>query len=242
MRLTALLLPLILMSLPAAAYDDIPRPDTITVTGKGEVKAEADEADLRLTVDSFDRDLDTARRQNDDSVARIQTLAREYGIAARDVSTDQMKMETLREMPRKDRGDPELRRTNPVRGHLVSKRLTVRVRDLVRFNDFYAALLKTGISEINDVGFSTSKLREHRDTARAMAMKAAREKAAAMSGALGQQIGRAVEIREETGSTGSFLQSNRVQSSMSFDEDGAADFSAGDISVTATATVVFELR
>ncbi len=243
MRLQALLLPILLLSMPTHAREAADRTNTITVSGTGEIKVEPDEALLTFSVASFDRDLDTARRQHDESIRSIHALARDFGIAARDIRTDRMEMETLRELPRKDRDDPELRHANPVRGYLVSKRITLRLSELARFDDFYAQLLKTGISEISSVDFRTSRLLEHRDAARELAMKAAQRKAIALSGALGQQIGRAIDIDEgnrmSAGFVGGYVAQNSLSSVQSGGESG---FSAGQISVSASVTVVFELR
>ena len=243
MRLLALLLPIALLASPAQGKEEVPRANIITVSGKGEVKVEPDEAFFTFSVEHFDRDLDTARRSNDGSIGKIRMLGQGYGVAAKDIRIDRMEMETLRELPKKDRDTPELRHANPVRGYLVSKRITLRLANLARFADFHAELLKTGISEISSVDFRTSRLLEHREAARMLAMKAAQQKAAALSGALGQQIGRAVDISEGEPASLVFGRSNTFQNSSSVVDDSAGDgFSAGQISVSASVTVVFELR
>ena len=66
--------------------------------------------------------------------------------------------------------------------------MTVRLTDLSRFEEFFAEVLQTGVSAVNNVKFETSKLRENKDKAREMAMKAAKEKATAMAAAVGQTI------------------------------------------------------
>ena len=240
MRSTALLLTLLLTCNATMAVEPAHRPNTITVTGKGEVQVEPDQVAMTVAVDTFDRDLDAARRQNDERVEKILALSREFSIPARDVRTARMTMETLRETSKRDEQYDDLRHANPVRGYLVSKRLTLRLTDLGQFDAFYLQLLRTGVSEIAYVEFETSRHREHRDAARTLAMKAAREKAEAMAAALGQQIGRAVEIREESdaGVLSAFNSSTRANSTVSV----SSLSSAGQIGVEASATVVFELR
>ena len=65
-----------------------------------------------------------------------------------------------------------------------------------RFEEFFAEILQTGVSAVSSVKFESSKLRENKDRAREMAMKAAKEKATAMAAAVGQTIGRAIKITE----------------------------------------------
>lgn len=240
MRSTALLLTLILSCNLAMAVEHAHRPNTITVTGKGEVQVEPDLAVMTVAVDTFDRDLDAARRQNDERVEKILVLARQFSIPSRDVRTARMTMETLRETSKRDEQYDDLRHANPIRGYLISKRLTLRLTDLGQFDAFYLQLLRTGVSEIAYVDFETSRHREHRDAARTLAMKAAREKAEAMAAALGQQIGRAVEIREE--------QAGHAFSAMNSTTRATGNGSvsslsgAGQIGIDASAMVVFELR
>ena len=239
MRLTALLLSAALAGNVTMAAEPVHRPNTITVSGKGEINVDPDQVVMTIAVDTFDRDLDVARRQNDERVARVLSLSREFSIPSRDVRTDRMTMETLREATKRDEWNEDLRHANPIRGYLISKRLTLRLADLSKFDDFYAQLLKTGVSEIAHVEFETSRHREHRDAARTLAMKAAREKADAMAAALGQQIGRAVEVREEEGDSSSPMNSRTQARSPA---SGMGLSSAGQIGIDASATVVFELR
>lgn len=239
MRSTILLLITVLACHVAIAAEPSHRPNTITVTGKGEINVDPDQVVLTVAVDSFDPDLDTARRQNDERVTRILSLAREFSIPSRDVRTDRMTMETLRETTKSEEWNDDLRHANPIRGYLISKRLTLRLADLGQFDAFYVQLLKTGVSEITRVDFETSGHRQRRDAARTLAMKAAREKAEAMAAALGQQIGRAVEIREEDRAFPSPMNSSAQARSAA---SGIGLSSAGQIGIDASATVVFELR
>jgi uncharacterized protein YggE len=239
MRSTILLLITVLACNVAIAAESSHRPNTITVTGKAEINVDPDQVVMTVAVDTFDRDLDTARRQNDERVARVLSLAREFSIPSRDVRTDRMTMETLRETTKREEWNDDLRHANPIRGYLISKRLTLRLTDLGQFDAFYVQLLKTGVSEITRVDFETSGHREHRDAARTLAMKAAREKAEAMAAALGQQIGRAVEIREEDRAFPAPMNSRAQAHSAA---SGIGLSSAGQIGIDASATVVFELR
>ncbi|HEX8118600.1 MAG TPA: SIMPL domain-containing protein, partial [Pyrinomonadaceae bacterium] len=97
----------------------------------------------------------------------------------------------------------------------------------------------------NSVTFSTSKMRLYRDEARAQAMKAAQEKAAALAGAVGQRIGKAITIEEEVpGRAG--IYANATANTVSFSRGDASDsegtFEIGLIKVSARVTVKFALE
>lgn len=117
--------------------------------------------------------------------------------------------------------------------------------DISRFEEFFSEVLKAGISEVNSVKFETSKLRENKDTARDMAMKAAKEKATALAASVGQTIGKAVKIIEGTVGNQSYsiagLSNNSMTTSGSFSES-VATFAPGAIKVEAQVTVSFVLN
>lgn len=85
------------------------------------------------------------------------------------------------------------------KGYEVSKTFVIKLTDVSRFEQFFEEVLKTGITEVNNVSFETSKYRELKVQARELAIKAAREKALAMAGAVNQTIGKAIQIGEGTG-------------------------------------------
>jgi uncharacterized protein YggE len=131
------------------------------------------------------------------------------------------------------------------KGYEVSKTMTIRLTDISRFEEFLGEVLKTGLSEINNVKFETSKLTENRVRAREMAMKAAKEKATVMAAALGQTIGKAIKIAEGNISGPAYpnyaTTSNSVAPSREFSES-LATFAAGTIAVESVVTVSFQLN
>lgn len=238
---------------PASAQQqDVDKMPTITVTGTAEMRVVPDEVVFSLDVTKTDKDLQTAKRLNDEAVGKVLELTRRFGILPENVKTDyisvEMKYEQIREAKKKiyDENGDEVG-TKIFRGYEVSKTVIVKLTDIARFEEFFGESLKTGISEINSVSFQTSKLRENKDKARDMAMKAAREKAAAMAAAINQTIGKAVRIAESGAANTSYnnysanaASSNSVGTGGNFSES-VATFAPGAIKVEAQVTVVFLL-
>lgn len=229
---------------PAVAAD-IDASQVITVSGTSEVNVEPDEIVLQLLVGKFDPDLQTAKRMNDESVGGILALTRRFAIPPHNVQTNNISVEIIREPPPKQSysSDADSRRVGAVKGYRVSKTITVKLTEVDAFETFYADILKTGISEVTGVELGTSKLREHKDTARTMAMKAAREKAIAMAAAIGQTIGKAVNITEDQGMlySGFNSSSNSTATAGEFSGD-ASLFAPGAINVKASVRVSFQLN
>jgi hypothetical protein len=116
-------------------------------------------------------------------------------------------------------------------------------------------LLTNGVNIIEGVDFRTTSLRKYRDEARAMAVRAAKEKAKAMTDELGVKLGRPCNVNANDSSyywggwnrsfNGGFNANNYVQNVSSAvgggaTSDNASDtFAVGQISVTATVNISF---
>jgi uncharacterized protein YggE len=240
---SALFLCLAACTAPALAYGPAgPAASTpvITVQGVGEIGVAPDEVLVSLDIVRFDPKLDAAKQANDASIERLLALTRRYAIVPEDVRTEQVSMQILRE-PGERGDDYQLRYSRPLRGYLVGRKMTVRLTDLRRFEAFYAEVLQSADCEVERVTPAVSETRRHRDAARELALRAAREKAVAMSSALGQRIGKAVEITEENNTFGVASPSN---SSMGFASptDDTGLFAPGKIRIRATVTVSFALE
>jgi len=107
-------------------------------------------------------------------------------------------------------------------------------------------VLKAGVTKVSNVEFRDSQIRKHRDQARAMAIKAAQEKANLLAREIGQTIGPAYSITE--GVANRYPSQSMMQNSTSVisgDLSAAESESAiapGLISVTAQVTVSFQLK
>ena len=115
-------------------------------------------------------------------------------------------------------------------------------------------LLNSGVNYIHNVNFRTTELRKHRDQARDMAIKAAKEKVVAMTSGLGVKCGKPCSINaNEYGGWWNYSSGSnwggRNQGMNSFQNavqnyNGSAEVSGetlavGQISVSATVNVSF---
>jgi uncharacterized protein YggE len=221
-------------------------PRLVTVTGDAEVRVVPDEVILTLGVQTWDKDLDVAKGQNDRIVAEVLALAAEHGIAAEHVQTDYVSIE-----PRYRNGYYE---ESDFIGYFVHKTVVITLRDLDKFEDLLADALEAGVNYVHGIRFQTTELRQHRDEARALAIQAAREKAEALVGELGQQVGEPHLIQEvQSGWSsgynawwgsrwGAGMAQNVIQE-ISGDGLGAdGSLAPGQISVNARVSVTFELQ
>ena len=139
-----------------------------------------DEVVITLGVESLDPDLDAAKRQNDDAGQEghrhRQAVGRQAGAHPDRVPE---RGAALSRQLRQARV-PGLLRPPDAGGHAQGPD---QVRGAARRG------ADGGVNYVHGVEFRTTELRKHKDTARALAVKAAREKATAMAGELGPALG-----------------------------------------------------
>lgn len=210
-------------------------PPQITVSGSAEIKVAPDEVHLSAGVETRSDKLDDARRQNDDRVGKVLQFLKAQGIKEKDVQTDFMSVEP--------NYDSKVSRSDAA-VYVVRKTIGVRLTDVTKFDAVLSGLFTNGVNRLNGIEFRTSELRKHRDAARAMAIKAAREKADALASDLGVRRGKVYNINATEGggwwsARSAGMAQNVMQNAGGGSDDTGGTLSVGQISVTATVNVSF---
>ena len=217
---------------------------TISVSGTAEIRVPPDEVNLRLAVETRDPKLDVAVKQNETSTAAVLKFLRDAGIADKDVQTDYLEINPIYNSDRHVQ--------HMIEYYQVRRSLGVRLRKVGQFDEVMAGVLHSGVNSVMGIDFRTTELRKHRDSARQQAIRAAKEKAVALSEELGVKVGKAQTINEQTGggwwgwSGGrgynpyANFQSQVVSQAPA--GDGEGNLAVGMISVTATVNVTFALE
>lgn len=235
MRVSAIVALLFLASVLIAA-DENSGPRLITVTGEAEINVAPDEVLFDVTVQTINKDLRQAKSQTDERLKKLMDLTRKYKIAPLDVQTDYIKLEPIYRA-----GD----QTRLFIGYSVRKDLVFKLRDVTQAESLVSEVLESGITRINSIRFQTSQLRMYRDQARAQAIKAAQEKAVALTREIGQTIGKAYSIEEDVPQRGYAVQNSMANTISTVDSDSVdteGTLSLGQIKINARVTVRFELN
>jgi uncharacterized protein YggE len=211
---------------------------TITVTGDADVLVAPDEAVLRLKVQTRDEDLDDAIAESDRRVTRVFSALKKLGVKPKHIKTDYMHISP-------DFVWKEVR----VRAYHTRKSIVVTLKDTDKLEVVLAGALEAGANGLDGVEFRSTELRKHRDRARLLAVQAAREKAQAMAGALGQKIGRPQSILEQPNSgrwgwwgRRDMVAQNVVQNVGPALGATGETVSAGQMRINVKVTVAFELQ
>lgn len=223
----------------AQAADEAPG---VTTTGTATVYAVPDKAVFSVSISAVDPDVTKACAQSEADGAKLVKAIKEAGIAPEDIATDTISISVHYKEGTEYR--------NPVRdGYLASRRYTVTLRDLTQIEKLFSAMVNAGVNATPSVNLAVSNLRPSMDQARAMAIKAAKEKAVALAQDLDCTVGKARTITEGSQSSSYFRYDNRASNS-SNEYIGSAQLTPdtpdsapiGRIPVQASVTVTFELK
>lgn len=152
--------------------------NALSVTGDASVMVMPDRVNLSLGVESRNQSLVAAKTENDAGVRKVIDAARAMGIAATDIQTDYMQVNL-----RYDSSTETV-----IDYYIVTKDVQILLRNVAQFEELLSRVLLAGANHIYEIDFSTSELRKHRDAARALAMKAAQEKASDLAAAAGLKV------------------------------------------------------
>jgi uncharacterized protein len=242
---TPLFLLLISIALPASrGFAQIsPQPPQINVSGSAEVKVAPDEIRISVGVETRDENLDEAMRQHDERMKKALGFLKTSGVPDKNVQTDFIDVHPDY--------DSNFSKVKPVI-YVVRKSIEIKLTTVTNLEPVLTGLLKHGANYIHNVDFRTTQLRKHRDHARGLAMRAAREKAEALARELGVTCGKPLNISaNEWGgswnSSGSNWggrnysgQSQNTVQNMGGPSDSAGEtLSIGQISVSASVSISF---
>jgi len=175
-----------LAPLPADVVCDSTR--SVQVSGAAVINVTPDRALIQLGVQSNGTTPDGTQNANFQEIQKVIGALRGLGIEAKDIATDYYIVYPVYQEYS----------SLVIKGYRIDNTVSITLRDINLVDDAIITALKAGANEVQDVQFYTSELRKYRDEARALAMKAAGEKAAALAGAAGAQAGCLLTASENT--------------------------------------------
>ena len=246
-----LILALALLILPlthAVSQATLPPPQ-ISLSGSAEVRVAPDEIMLNVAVETRAETLEPARVENDQKITACLAFLKESKLKEKDFKTDYINIQ-----PQYNTSDNSPSSYVKPVSYVVRKNLEIRLTDVASFQNVMTGLITNGVNYVNGVDFRTTELRKYRDQARKMAVRAAKEKAEALTTELGAKLGKVYYINAydnggiyggsfRGGFNGSY--NNSVQNvATTIPSGGASDntvetFAVGMISVSASVNVSF---
>jgi uncharacterized protein YggE len=178
---------LLITARPALADDPLAH-RTISTTGESIVYVTPDEVVVSFGVETFNADLDKSKADNDARSSKLLAAVKSLGVEDKHVQTDTLNIEV--------RYKDYNRNATEIEGYFARRQYSVTLKDTKLFEKLIDTILKNGGNRLMGFEFRTTELRKHRDEARKLAIKAAKEKAVDLARELNMNVGKPRTIGE----------------------------------------------
>lgn len=203
----------------------------ITVNGEAKIKVVPDQATITATVETKGSNAKEVKKQNDEQIEAVLKLIKKSNIAATDYRTQRVALNP--------QFDYEKKKTN----YNATQTIEIVLKDLANYDTLMEGLVSQGINRIDNVVFQSSQLAKHEAEARKMAMKDAKLKAEDYVSVLGQKVGRAITISDNSQSYRPQPVYARMKTMEASDMNVPREtLAVGEIEITANVNVSFVLE
>ncbi len=210
----------------------------VRVTGESSVSAAPDQATVRFGIVSRAETAEEARAQNATAAKGAMNAVREVGIAE-----EKMRMETLRLQPRREYNRDT--QTHEKKGYEATRQVVVVLADLEQLPRLVAKVVQSGANRLEGIEYGLSDRTTLRNEALRQAARNARDKAKLLAKALDATVGSVQQIDEQSFGVDDPSPRLEMQYAKSAQDQAAPEpdaYAAGEIEVSATVQVTFELR
>ncbi|HEY4617312.1 MAG TPA: SIMPL domain-containing protein [Flavobacterium sp.] len=229
MKKAALILSMLFMSMSYA--QEVKQVPQISVAGEGKIKVVPDQATITATVETKGNNAKDVKRENDKQMEAVLKMIKKMNLAPADYRTQRVSLNPI--------FDYEKKKTT----YNATQTIEILLRDLSKYDELMEGLVNQGINRIDNVVFQSSKVAQYQSDARKMAMKDAKLKAEDYVSVLGQKVGRAMTITDNSQNYQPQPVYARMKS-MAMDESASTreTLAEGEITITANVSVSFMLE
>ncbi|NWH09519.1 MAG: SIMPL domain-containing protein [Alphaproteobacteria bacterium] len=207
-------------------------PRIISVTGTGEVKAKPDMAILTGGVVTEAETASAALAKNNEVMNALIAGLKEAGIKDEDIQTANFAVS-----PKYTAYDSSNTAPPRIIGYSVTNEVSITVRDIARLGDLLDRLVKLGANNVNGVSFTLADPKPVLNKAREEAVRDAKAKADLLAATAGVSVTRVLSITEGGGGM-----PQPMLRMMAADAQASTPIAAGQETMSATVTVMFEIQ
>ena len=222
-------------------------PATITVTGKGEVKAVPDVSKFMVTIEETSKDQTGALNASSEKVNNVIDLLKKAGIEEKDIKTEYTNVNPKYEYPS---GRAEIMIYPPVSanpvivGYTSSHTLSVKVRDIGKVSDVQQIFAGAKVQNVSGPDLSIDDVDAIKVDAREKAIADAKAQAEVLAEQLGVRLGKIVSF-SESGDTGPYPMYMSARSDMATVAGKAspeANIATGEQTITSNVSITYKIR
>lgn len=200
----------------------------IAVTGEGKVTVQPNQAVINFGVQNTGKDAAEVKKMNDEIVDKVMKFIKKFGIPSTDVQTTNVSLHKSYDYDKKKHN------------FQASQSITITLKELKKYDELMMGLVDNGINNISNVEFKSSKIEEHKVTARKQAVLDAKKKAEDFATALNQKVGKAIVITDNSQP----IYQPPMYKSVNFARDESSSqetLAIGEIEISTNVSVTFQL-
>lgn len=203
----------------------------ISVNGQAKVKVAPDQATITATVETKGSNAKDVKKENDKQIDAVLKLIKKNNIATADYRTHRVALNPQYDYAKK--------KTN----YNATQTIEIIVRNLNQYDELMEGLVSDGVNRIDNVVFQSSNMAKYESEARKLAMKDAKMKAEDYVSVLGQKVGRAVTISDNSQIySPQPVYARMMKAEMSDSATPRETLAAGEIEISANVSVNFILE
>jgi len=203
----------------------------INVSGEGKVKVIPDQASIFISIETKGTRAADVKKDNDRKMDAIIKFIKKSNIAKEDFQTQRVSL------------NPNYDYDKKKHNYMATQSLQILLKDLSKYDELMEGLVNEGINRIDNVEFKSSKLIQIQSEARKLATKDAKAKAEDFVSSLGQKVGKAILISDNSQV---YSPQPRIYAmkamAMDMVETPRETLAVGEIEITANVSVSFILE
>jgi uncharacterized protein YggE len=229
MKKAVLILSLLFMGMSNA--QEVKQLPQISLAGEGMIKVVPDQVVITATVETKGNNAKDVKKENDKQMEAVLKTIKKMNLAPADFRTRRVSLNPI--------FDYEKKKTT----YNATQSIEILLRDLSKYDELMEGLVDQGINRIDNVIFQSSKVAQYQSEARKLAMKDAKLKAEDYVSVLGQKVGRAMTISDNSQNYQPQPVYARMKT-MAMDESATTreTLAEGEITITANVSVSFILE
>lgn len=203
----------------------------ISVNGQGKIKVVPDRAVITIGIQNSGKDAKTVKNENDITADKVIKFLKKYEAKTAEYKTTQVSLNQVYDYQKKQ--------TN----YQASQSITIALKDLSKYDEMIIGLMGQGVNRISNVEFKSSKMTELEAQARKEAVLDAKKKAEDFTSPLGQKVGKAIQINDNSAGYFPPMYKNAYAMEMAQDSDANRETIAiGEIEILVNVSVSFLLE
>ena len=229
MKRAILFLGLLLMTMSyAQEQKQVPM---VNVSGEGKLKVAPDQASISISIETKGTKVADVKQENDKKMDAVLKFIKKSNIATEDFQTQRVSL------------NPNYDGDKKKYNYVATQTVQILLKDLSKYDVLMEGLVNEGINRIDNVEFKSSKITQLQSDARKLAIKDAKAKAEDFVSVLGQKVGKAILIQDNSQGYHPQPRIYSMKASMAMDESASKETLAiGEIEITANVNVSFSLE